>query len=202
MTSWVRRTTVTSLALLMASALTPVGAAHATDTRDRAAGVTVAVVDMAFSKPSVAVPLGGTVTWRFGDSMNHSTTSDSDFWDSGLQSDGDTWARAFTSSGSFGYHCSTHDDMRGRVQVRPTASGTPTAGYTVRWATKRTSGTALDVQVRTGSGRWATWLASTSSLSGRFDRAGTATWQIRARTRDTTTRAVSGWSPVVRVAVR
>lgn len=199
MTFSVRRVTV--LALLAASALSPV-AAHATDAQDRAAGVTVDVVDMAFARPSVTVSVGGTVTWRFGDPKAHSSTSDGGFWDSGLQSDGDTWSRAFTSAGSFGYFCTTHDDMRGRVQVRPTASGTPTAGYTVRWASKRTSGTAVDVQTRTGSGRWRTWLANTSSLSGRFDRAGIATWEIRARTRNTTTRAVSGWSPAVKVAVR
>lgn len=201
MTFSVRRASVTVLALLAASALSPV-TADAAPSNDRAAGVTVDVVDMAFAQPSVKVPLGGTVTWRFRDSMAHSSTSINGFWDSGLQAEGDTFARPFTSAGSFGYFCTTHDDMRGRVQVRPTASGTPTAGYTVRWASKRTSGTAVDVQVRTGSGRWQTWLANTSSLSGRFDRAGIATWQIRARTRNTTTRAVSGWSPAVRVAVR
>ena len=199
MTFSVRRVTV--LAVLAASALSPV-AAQATDAPDRAAGIVVDVVDMAFARPSARVPLGGTVTWRFGDSMAHSSTSDSGFWDSGLQSGGDTWSWAFTSAGSFGYFCTTHDDMRGRVQVRPTATGTPTAGYTVRWARKRTSGTAVDVQVRTGSGRWRTWLANTSSLGGRFDRAGTATWKIRARTRNATTRAVSGWSPAIKVAVR
>jgi plastocyanin len=197
-----RRVTVTALVLLVASALSPI-AAQATAGHDRAAaGVTVDVVDTAFARPSVTVPLGGTVTWRFRDSMAHSSTSVSGFWDSGLQSEGDTYARSFTSAGSFGYSCTTHDDMRGRVQVRPTASGTPTDGYTVRWASKRTSGTAVDVQARTGSGRWQTWLANTSSLSGRFDRAGIATWKIRARTRNTTTRAVSGWSPAVKVAVR
>lgn len=196
-----RPVTLTALVLLVASALSPV-AAQATAGHDRAAGVTVDVVDMAFSRPSVTVPLGGAVTWRFGDPKAHSSTSDGGFWDSGLQSEGDTFVRAFTSAGSFGYFCTTHDDMRGRVQVRPKASGTPAGGYTVRWASKRTSGTAVDVQVRTGTGRWQTWLANTSSLSGRFDRAGTATWQIRARTRHTTTRAVSGWSPAVKVAVR
>jgi plastocyanin len=201
MTFPVRRIALTSLALLVASALSPIAATGAA-THERAAGVTVDVVEMTFSKSSVTAPVGGTVTWRFGDTMSHSSTSDAGFWDSGLQSEGDTFVRAFTSAGSFGYHCSTHDDMRGRVQVLPTASGTPTAGYTVRWASKRTSATAVDVQVRTGSGRWDTWLASTSSLSGRFDRVGTATWQIRARTRNTTTRAVSGWSPAVKVAVR
>jgi plastocyanin len=197
-----RRVIVTALLLLVASALSPVAAQAAAGHDRAAAGATVDVVDMAFSRPSVTVPVGGTVTWRFGDPKAHSSTSDSGFWDSGLQSSGDTWSRAFTSAGSFGYFCTTHEDMRGRVQVRPTASGTPTAGYTVRWASKRTSGTAVDVLVRTGSGRWQTWLANTSSLSGRFDRAGVATWQIRARTRNTTTRAVSGWSPAVKVAVR
>jgi plastocyanin len=197
-----RHVTVISLALLVASTLSPAAARATVGHARAAAGVTVAVVDMAFAQPSVTVPLGGTVTWRFGDSMAHSTTSDSGLWDSGLQSGGETFVRAFTSAGSFGYHCTTHDDMRGRVQVRPTASGTPTAGYTVRWASRRTSGTAVDVQVRSGSGRWQAWLANTSLLSGRFDRAGTATWQIRARTRNTTTRAVSGWSPAVKVAVR
>lgn len=195
-----RRVTVMSLALLVASAFSPV-AANAGSGNGRA-GVTVDVVDMSFAQPSVTVPIGGDVTWRFEDSMNHSATSDDGFWDSGLQTDGDTFVRAFTSAGSFGYYCTTHDDMRGSVQVRPTASGTPEEGYTIRWASRKTSGLALDVQTRTGSGRWETWQANTSSLSGRFDRAGTATWQIRARTRDTGTREVSGWSPAVKVAVR
>lgn len=195
-----RRVTVMSLALLVASAFSPV-TAHA-ETGQGRGDVTVDVVDMAFAKPSVTVPVGGSVTWRFQDQMSHSSTSDNGFWDSDLQSAGDTFVRAFASAGTFGYYCSTHDDMRGRVQVRPTANGTPTAGYTIRWASKKTAGLALDVQTRTGSGRWETWQANTSSLSGRFDRAGIATWQIRARTRDTGTREVSGWSPAVRVAVR
>ena len=84
---------------------------------------------MAFSPAAVSTTLGGAVTWTFQDSVAHTSTSDQGFWDSGIKSGGATYARTFTSAGTFAYHCTIHSMMRGTVKVPLTASGTASKGY-------------------------------------------------------------------------
>ena len=72
---------------------------------------------MAFSPASVTVGLGEPVTWTFQDAIAHTSTSDQGFWDSGTKSGGATYSRAFTSAGTFAYHCTIHPMMRGKVAV-------------------------------------------------------------------------------------
>ena len=119
----------------------------------RAASVTVA--NMAFSPASVTVGLGEPVTWTFQDATSHTSTSDQGFWNSGTKSGGATYSRTFTSAGTFAYHCTIHPMMRGKVAVPVTATGSPNAGWKLRWSTKKgKGGITFDVQTRLGSGKW------------------------------------------------
>ena len=178
--------------LLLVPALTPAPV--------DAAGVTVTVANMAFSPASVSTTLGGSVTWTYQDPISHTSTSDQGFWDSGAKSGGATFSHVFTSAGTFAYHCSIHSMMHGSVKVPLTASGTPSSGYRLTWATaKGAGGISYDVQTRLGSGRWVTLKAATTRTHSKLNPAGAGKYRVRARTGKGGAR--SGWSPTVTVTI-
>jgi len=177
-----------------AALLVPSGAAEAR------AGASVTVADMAFSPASVTVGLGERVTWTFRDSVAHTTTSDQGFWDSGTKSGGATYSRAFTSAGTFAYHCTIHSMMRGKVAVPLSVSGSPNAGWTLRWSTKKgKGGVTFDVQARRGSGKWKTLVSGATAASKEFDPTRAGNYSVRARTVKGGSR--SGWSPTTTVPI-
>ena len=177
-----------------AALLVPAGPA------DARAGVSVTVADMAFSPSSVTVGLGQKVTWAFQDSVVHTSTSDQGFWDSGTKSGGATYSRAFTSSGTFPYHCAIHTMMRGKVVVPVTASGSPNAGWTLRWSTRKgKGGVTFDVQTRLGSGKWKPLVTGATLASQKFNPAKAGNYSVRARTVKGGSR--SGWAPTTTVPI-
>lgn len=164
------------------------------------AGASVTVADMAFSPASVTVALGASVAWTFTDPVAHTSTSDQGFWDSGTRSGGATYSRVFTSAGTFGYHCTIHPTMRGKVAVPVRATGSPAGGWVLRWSTKRGGGQVFfDVQTRKGSGPWRVLMGGAGGTHRSFDPAQPGTYQVRARTVKGAER--SGWSPPVTVTV-
>jgi len=182
-----------------ATALTaaPLIPAHAAQAQ---AGASVTVANMAFSPASVTVGLGESVTWTFQDATSHTSTSDQGFWDSGTKSGGATYSRAFTSAGTFAYHCTIHSMMRGKVAVPLTVSGSPGAGWTLRWSTKKgKGGVTFDVQTRLGSGKWKPLVTGATSASQKFDPAKAGSYSVRARTVKGGSR--SGWSPTTTVPI-
>jgi len=70
-----------------------------------------------FEPSHVAVLVGTTVTWRNGDSTNHTVTSDGDAFDSGYVAAGGSFSYAFQTPGRFAYHCAIHRFMKGEVDV-------------------------------------------------------------------------------------
>jgi plastocyanin len=178
------------LAALLVAVPSPAGAVDAD----------VTVANNQFTPATVRVQLGEQVTWTFEDAASHSTTSDEGFWDSGAQSSGDTYVQTFASAGTYGYHCSFHLVMNGRVAVPLQASGSAEDGWAVRWSTEAAGeGRDFDVQVRRkGAEKWTWWKRDTTKASGAFDRRA-GTWLLRARTSTTDAGTSSGWSPVRRV---
>ena len=181
-------------AAVLASGLTlapvlPMGPASA------GGGATVNVVNMSFSPAAVTVPVGGSVTWRFQDMMTHDATSTQGFWASGPKSSGGTFAHTFASSGTYPYLCTIHPSMRGAVKVPVSATGTPAAGWKLRWSTVAGSGgTTFDVQVRKpGSSAWKPFRTDTTRPTARFNPSTSGKYAVRART---TAGQNSGWSPV------
>ena len=166
----------------------------------QAAGVTVDVAGMAFTPRVVKVPLGGTVTWRFQEGP-HTTTSDQGFWSSGTRSSGDSFAHTFESAGTYPYHCTVHPHMQGKVKVRIKATGSPSSGWKIRWATTRGSGgTTYDVQVRKpGSHTWKTLKDDVRRAATRYDPAADGKHSVRARTNDDG--QTSRWSPAKSLTV-
>jgi len=74
--------------------------------------------DQSFVPQFISMPIESTVSWINDDSIQHSITSDEEgLFVSGPISPGDTFDNKFDTPGEFGYHCSTHPWMTGRVLV-------------------------------------------------------------------------------------
>ena len=74
--------------------------------------------DQSFVPKFISIPIQSIVTWTNDDSIQHTVTSDEEgLFDSGPLSPGDTSDNAFDTPGEFGYHCSIHPWMTGRVMV-------------------------------------------------------------------------------------
>ena len=77
---------------------------------------------MVFSPATITINAGQTVTWDWVGS-NHSTTSDTLIWDSGVHNAGFTFVQPFPAAGTFQYHCVIHGGpgtgMHGTVVVNP-----------------------------------------------------------------------------------
>ena len=77
-----------------------------------------------FVPSEVAIAPGTTVTWTNTDDVQHSTTSDTGIWDSGLLGNGQTYSHTFEDPGVYPYYCTLHGGaggvgMSGTVIVIP-----------------------------------------------------------------------------------
>jgi plastocyanin len=101
--------------------------------------VVIRMAGRVFSPAAVTIAAGGRVTWLNDDSREHTATSTSSAFDSGLMAPGASFVRTFTSPGSFAYLCLIHPDMTGTVNVTalpgstlppptPAPAPTPTPG--------------------------------------------------------------------------
>lgn len=159
-----------------------------------AATTVVSVQDFSFTPATVTVGMGQSVTWSFH-SM-HTTTSNQRFWDSGMLASG-SYAVTFRDAGTFGYHCTMHPSMTGRVRVPVRRTGAAADGWRVRWSVRASTPTSrrFDVQYkRSGATSWKWFRNDTVKRSGFFNPARSGSYLLRARTRNVGV-GVSGWSP-------
>jgi len=87
--------------------------------RAQAAPVTVKIANFAFAAPTVTVAPGATVTWVNDDEEPHTIVAeDGKSFRSKTLDTGDTFSFTFMSAGTFGYFCSVHPHMTGKVVVK------------------------------------------------------------------------------------
>ena len=78
----------------------------------------VSIANFAYAPATITVKVGTTVTWTNEDSAPHTVTPDSGSgFGSGMMQKGDTYSHAFTTAGTFTYHCTVHPYMHGTVIV-------------------------------------------------------------------------------------
>jgi plastocyanin len=86
----------------------------------RASLTNVSVVSYSFNPPAVEINVNDQVKWTWGASF-HSTTSDTNLWDSGIQNIGFSFTNTFSSPGTYPYHCTLHGgapfNMLGSITV-------------------------------------------------------------------------------------
>ena len=77
----------------------------------------VMIQNMAFTPPSLTVPMGTTVTWTNKDMVQHTATADDKSFDSGQLAPGASFSFTFTKAGTFTYKCTIHPNMMGTIIV-------------------------------------------------------------------------------------
>ncbi len=82
------------------------------------APVTVHITNFVFTPAELSVPAGTTVTWVNDDDIPHTVVSDDKTaFRSQVLDTGQRFSFTFKTAGSFGYFCSIHPHMTGRVTV-------------------------------------------------------------------------------------
>ena len=77
----------------------------------------VRISNFAFGPGELRVRAGTRVVFANCDAVQHSSTADTDAWDSGLISPNTTFERTFDRPGRFPYHCEPHPTMKGTIVV-------------------------------------------------------------------------------------
>lgn len=72
----------------------------------------------AFGANPLTVPVGTTLTWQNEDNTAHTSTANTNTWNSGNIAPGASFSVTFTQAGSFPYHCTVHPNMVGMVVVQ------------------------------------------------------------------------------------
>ncbi len=107
------------LAVLSAACTAPSGQPAPTGT-PAATGENVQIQNFAFSPATLTVKAGTTVTWTNNDGTQHTVTPDAGApagFGSGGLSPGTSYSFTFTGPGTYPYHCSIHQSMKGTVVV-------------------------------------------------------------------------------------
>jgi amicyanin len=114
-------------ALALGAALLAAGATRA------GTGHLVEIEGFAFAPQTLTIRAGDTVTWTNLDDVEHTATSTSGAFDSGLLAQGESYTVTFTEPGTYDYLCTPHPMMTGRIVVEaapaaPAPSTAPAGG--------------------------------------------------------------------------
>jgi plastocyanin len=77
----------------------------------------VEIKGFAFNPATITAKVVDEITWTNGDSTAHTVTLDDKSVDSGNVAPNATFKHAFTSAGTFPYHCTIHPNMKGTITI-------------------------------------------------------------------------------------
>ena len=119
MKSYVLRIGALAALLAMGSLSTTVRANYfARAAEDQPAAISVTIDNFSFTPKEITVSRGTTVTWINHDDVPHTVVSpDKKFKSRALDTD-DKFSFTFSDSGTYGYFCSVHPVMIGKVIVK------------------------------------------------------------------------------------
>ena len=84
----------------------------------KTATVEVKIDNFSFTPATITVPVGTTVRWTNRDDIPHTVVSDDGKFQSKTLDTDDQYSYTFTKAGTFGYYCSIHPKMTGKVVVQ------------------------------------------------------------------------------------
>ena len=87
--------------------------------------VLVEIRNYAYNPDPITVPAGTTVTWRNFDAVQHTATSTSGKFDSGIIGPGKNYSYTFQDAGTYDYYCTIHPYMKAQVVVTPVNNPQP-----------------------------------------------------------------------------
>jgi len=82
------------------------------------APVEVKIDNFSFTPATITVPVGTTVRWTNRDDIPHTVVNDDQKFDSKALDTDDQYSYTFTKPGTYGYFCSIHPKMTGKVVVQ------------------------------------------------------------------------------------
>lgn len=88
----------------------------------RGATHAVAIAEFAFAPATLTITAGDTVTWTNEDQIEHTATSTTGAFDSGLLGQGESYSVTFTTPGTYDYLCTPHPSMTGQIVVQAAAA--------------------------------------------------------------------------------
>lgn len=77
----------------------------------------VSIINFTFTPSKLHIATGDTIRWTNHDTVNHTSTSDTGVWNSGTIVPNASFSFAFTSNGTFPYHCAIHLFMKDTITV-------------------------------------------------------------------------------------
>ena len=83
-----------------------------------AANNSVNISNYAFSPATITINIGTSVKWTNKDSVTHTVTSDTGAFTSGNIATNGTYSYTFNVAGTYQYHCSIHQTMKGTIIVK------------------------------------------------------------------------------------
>jgi plastocyanin len=113
----VKRAIARLLVLVLALSAIAVPAGARTDEARVGERVRVRIVDNRFRPRDITIARGTRVQWVNRGNNPHTTTSNTDLWDSGTLSSGERFTRRFGRRGTFRYHCEIHPVMTATITV-------------------------------------------------------------------------------------
>ena len=113
----VKRAIARLLVLVLALSAIAVPAGARTDEARGGERVRGRIVDNRFSPRDITIARGTRVRWVNRGNNPHTTTSNTDLWDSGTLSSGERFTRRFGRRGTFNYHCEIHPTMTATITV-------------------------------------------------------------------------------------
>ena len=104
---------------MAASVVTVAGAGkNAPAAAQQASATEVKIDNFSFGPPTITVAVGTTVTWVNRDDIPHTVVSDDKVFKSKPLDTDDKFSFTFTKAGTYGYFCSLHPKMTGKVIVQ------------------------------------------------------------------------------------
>ena len=88
---------------------------------DAAHEATVQIANFAFAPPDLTVAAGTTVVWKNADDSPHRVADRNGAYVSAALDTDDSYAHTFATPGVYGYFCSIHPFMKGKITVKPPA---------------------------------------------------------------------------------
>jgi plastocyanin len=174
----------------------------------------VTIQNFAFTPKATKVKLGDVVKWTNMDGFNHTSTSDGvadggtytgiGLWSSGAIAHSGSFSFTFRFAGTFPYHCSIHQTMQGTIKVPVTAAPASAplgTTFTVTWASAAPGANLVfDVQrMDPGATKFKSWQKGVTTMSATWKPTAAGDTVFRMRVRNSSTSAVSKYSPTATV---
>src|SRR5689334_24665664 len=116
-----RSVSIASLAVILTLGVAGLGVGQKSSialAQDKASSLEVKIDNFSFGPATLTVAVGTTVTWTNRDDIPHTVVSDDKVFKSKVLDTDEKFSFTFAKPGTYGYFCSIHPKMTGKVVVQ------------------------------------------------------------------------------------